>query len=107
MDHAHKVEVPLDHQVDVNQAAQYLLRQLGCDHWYVACHQEHLFVFRLAKEALEKYAVSFRCTPPVEKGIYHGSKAWSISIIPLRVQDDLPDNRVKEISEGLTHLAQA
>ena len=82
MDHAHKVDVLLAHELDVGKATNFLLHQLDCDHWYVACHHEALFVYHLTKGAEDRYAVSFQCTPPVEHGIYHGSRAWSLSIIP-------------------------
>ena len=49
MDHAHKVNVPLADELDVSKATQFLLHELACDTWYVACHHEHLFVYRLAK----------------------------------------------------------
>ena len=68
MDHAHKVDVPLAHTVDVSEATKCLLHQLDCDDWYVACHHEHLFVFHLTQGAVDRYAVSYQCTSPVEKG---------------------------------------
>ena len=40
MDHAHKFDVLLAHEVDVSKATKFLLHQLDCDHWYVACHHE-------------------------------------------------------------------
>ena len=49
MDHAHKFDVLLAHEVDVSKAARFLLHQLDCDHWYVACHHEHQFVYHLTK----------------------------------------------------------
>src|SRR5512140_2912511 len=104
MDHAHKVEVPLPHELDVNRVTQFLLRELDCDSWYVACHHEHLFVYRLVHGAAERYAVSFQCTPPVEKAIYHGGKTWALSIIPLRGVEDLPEPKVQEIRLGLAAL---
>ena len=51
--------------------------------------------------AEDRYAVSFQCTPPVEKGIYHGSRAWSLSIIPLHGVEALPEAKEKEIEAGL------
>ena len=104
MDHAHKVEVELAHRVDVSGATKFLLHQLGCDDWYVACQHEHLFVFRLTLRGVDRYAVCYQCTSPVEKGIYHGSKAWSMSIIPLRAEDSLPEDKVKEIKARLAEL---
>ena len=104
MDNAHKVDVLLAHSVDVSEATKYLLRQLGCDDWYVACHHEHLFVCRLTQGAVDRYAVSYQCTPPAEKGIYHGSKARSLSIIPLPGADTVPGDTVKEIKARLAEL---
>ena len=104
MDHAHKFDVLLAHEVDVSRAAKFLLHQLDCDHWYVARHQEQQFVYHLTKGAEDRYAVSFQCTPPVEKGIYHGSRAWSLSIIPLHGVEALPEAKQNEIKAGLAEL---
>lgn len=104
MDHAHKVDVLLAHEVDVGNATQILLHQLDCDRWYVACHRDHLFVYHLAKGAEDRYAVSFDCTPPVEKGIYHGSRAWSLAIIPLHNVGALPESKEHEIKSSLASL---
>ena len=54
-------------------------------------------MYRLAKGGVDRYAVSFQCTPPVEKAIYHGSKTWALWIIPLHGVGDLPEAKVKEI----------
>ena len=105
MDHTHKVDVPLAHSVDVSEATKCLLQQLGCDDWYVAHHHDHLFVFHLTRGGADKYAVSFQCRSPVEKGIYHGSKAWSVSIIPLQSEDALPEDAVRAIKSQLAALA--
>jgi hypothetical protein len=107
MDHEHKVDIMLPHPVDVSEATKYLLHQLDCDEWYVACHHEHLFVLHLTQAAVDRYAVRFECTSPVEKGIYHGSKAWSMSIIPLRGEDNLQEERVKEIRARLAELGSS
>jgi hypothetical protein len=104
MDHAHKFDVLLAHEVDVSRAAKFLLHQLDCDHWYVARHQEQQFVDHLTKRAEDRYAVSFRCTPPVEKGIYQSSRAWSLSIIPLHGVEALPEAKQNEIKAGLAEL---
>jgi hypothetical protein len=107
MDHTHKVEVQLVHPVDVGQATQYLLHHLGCDDWFVACQHEHQFIARLTKGEVARYAVSFECTPPVEKAIYHGSKTRLLSIIPLHPEDELRDDAVREVRAGLAGLAYA
>ena len=104
MDHTHRFDVLLAHEVDVSKAAKFFLRQLGCDDWYVACHHEHLLVYHLTKGAEDRYAVSFQCTPPGEQGIYHGSRAWSLSIIPLHVVEALPEAKENEIKAGLAAL---
>jgi hypothetical protein len=104
MDHAHKVDVPLAHHVDVSEAINYLVAQLACDNWYVACHHEHLFVVRLTKDTADKFAVRFECTAPVEKGIYHGSKAWSLSINLLHNEASLPEDMVIQLQRGLAEL---
>ena len=104
MDRAHKVDVLLPHEVDVGKATQVLLQQLDCGRWYVACHHEHLLVYHLANGAEDRYAVSFDCTPPVEKGIYRGSRAWALSIIPLHGVGALPVSKENEIKSGLASL---
>ncbi len=104
MDHTHKFDLLLAHEVDVSKAAKVFLHQLGCDDWYVACHHEDLLVYHLTKGAEDRYAVSFQCTPPVEKGIYHGSRAWSLSIIPLHGVEALTEAKENEIKAGLAAL---
>jgi hypothetical protein len=104
MDHAHKCDVLLAHEVDVSKAAKFLLHQLDCDDWYVACRHEHLYVYHLTKGTEDRYAVSFQCTPPGEQGVYHGSRAWSLSIIPLHVVEALPEAKENEIKAGLAEL---
>ena len=61
-------------------------------------------MYHLTKGAEDRYAVSFQCTPPVEKGIYHGSRAWSLSIIPLHGVAALPEAKENEIKGGLAEL---
>ena len=104
MEHAHKVDVRLVHQVEVSKATQFLLHQLECDNWYVACHHEHLFVYHFTKLGVDRYAACFECTPPMEKGIYHGSKAWSLSLIPLRDAEIPGDKQLAQIRAGLAQL---
>lgn len=104
MDHAHKVDVPLAHELDMSEAIQFLLRELDCDSWYVACQHEHLFVCRLAKGGVDRYAVCLQCTPAVDKAIYRGSKTWALSIIPLHDLESLPEPKVDEIKRGLERL---
>jgi hypothetical protein len=104
MEHGHKVDFPLAHHVDVGEAISYLVHQLECDNWYVACHHEHLFVFRLTLGSADKYAVKLECTAPVEKGVYHGSKAWFLSISPLHNSANLTEDEVKRLEAGLAAL---
>lgn len=106
MEHAHKINVPLPHPVDVDHTTHFLLPRLGCDSWYVACHQEHRFVHRLRHAGADRYALCYDCTPPVEKGIYHGSKAWTLSIIALRGVEDLSEEKVREVSAALSQDAE-
>jgi hypothetical protein len=101
MDHAHKIDVPLAHQVDVSESIHFLLQLLGCENWYVACHHERLFVVRLTRGHADRFAVRFECTAPVEKGIYHGSKAWSLSISPLHDEAGLSSEMIKQVQAGL------
>jgi hypothetical protein len=104
MEHALKLELPLIHRVEVSEAAHYLLHELACDNWYVACRREHLLVLHFDQRHQPKYAVTFDCTPPVEKGIYHGTKACSVRIIPLHGQAPLPEERLHQIQAGLSML---
>lgn len=104
MDHCHRVDVRLVHQVDVGEATQYLVHQLGCDGWHVACQQEHRLIVQLTSGTSVRFAVCYECTPPVEKAIYHGSRTWEMSIVPLHDQDNLRAEKVKGITAGLGEL---
>ncbi len=104
MEHGHKYEVRLAHHVDVSEALRYLIGQLGCNNWYVACHHERLFVFRLTSGSVDKFAACFECTAPVEKGIYHDSKAWSLSLSPLHEQPALSEKQLRALEAGLAQL---
>ncbi len=104
MEHAHKVDVPLAHRVELDEATKYLLYKLDCDSWYVACHHEHLFVLHLTKGEVDQYAARFECNPPVEKGVFHTSRAWSLSIVPLAGQENLSQSAVKELRTALAAL---
>ncbi len=107
MEQHHKVNLPLGHRLDVAEATQHLLHRLGCDSWYVACHREHLYVLHLTKGGMKHYAVCFECTSPVDKGVYHGSQASAVSILPLGQEHDLSPEAVKEIQAELMELAWA
>ena len=96
-EHGHKFDFRLAHPAEVSQVLHVLLQNLGCDHWYVACHREHLFVYHLTSHGVDRYAACFQCTPPVDKGIYHGSKAREFSIIPLAAGHSLGPNEVEQI----------
>jgi hypothetical protein len=104
MDHSNRVDVPLVHHVDVSAAAQYLVHQLGCDSWHVACSHEHQLIVQLTKGGVPRYTICYECTPAVEKAIYHGSRAWAMSVIPLRAEDRLSGHAVAEIEAGLAGL---
>jgi hypothetical protein len=104
VDYGHKVDFHLAHHVDVSEAISYLAQQLHCNSWYVACHHEHLFVFRLAQGSSDHYAVRVECNAPVEKGVYHGSRARSFSISPLHNEVNLTDKEVSELHAGLAGL---
>jgi hypothetical protein len=103
VEHSQTVEIRPCHRIEVSEAAKYLLAALACDEWFVACHHDHLLVIQLSQHGRHKYAVRFECTAPVDKAIYHGSKAWSISILPLGAQD-LPSFKLEEIKAGLANL---
>jgi hypothetical protein len=105
MDVSHKFDIRMAHHVDLGAALKFLGKHLGCDSWYVACHHEHVFVLRLSNSAIDKFAVRFECTAPVEKGIYHDSKAWSLSITSLHDQRSLTEKEIKQIETGLAEVA--
>jgi len=105
MEEQHKVLLMSGHNVEMTAATRYLQQHLGCDDWYVACHHEHLFVVHLTKGGVKKYALCFEGTPPVEKGIYHGSLSSSISIVPLGSEHDLPKEVLAEMKAGLEQLS--
>ena len=100
----HTADIRPEHRVEVSQASQYLLAALDCDEWHVACRHDQLQVIQLSRQGRQKYAVRFECTAPVEKGIYHGSKAWLLSIQPLEPNDRLPAAKLAEIKAGLLKL---
>jgi len=100
----HRITVSLLHHLDVAVVTQYLLGKLGCDAWYVVCHQRHQMVVRLTREGAARYCVSYDCSPPVEKGVYHGCRAWALAIIPLHGEDNLPEQKVAELKAGLSAL---
>ncbi len=96
-------EFSLAHRQNVSGIAEVLAHQLGCESWYVVCHREHQFVIHLTQRGADRYAVSFECTPPADKGIYHGSLTSQFCIIPLGDQDDLSPAKIDEIKSSLAH----
>ncbi|PYK10380.1 MAG: hypothetical protein DME65_10175 [Verrucomicrobia bacterium] len=70
----------------------------------VACRLDHLLIVQLSRQGRNEYAVRFECTSPVEKVIYHGSKAWSLAIIPLHDQKELSPGKMVERKSGLSCL---
>lgn len=98
------VEIRPCHRIEVGEAARYLLAALDCDEWFVACQHDHLLIIELRRQGRNEYAVRFECTSPVDKAIYHGSKAWVISIFALHEPGDLPPSKLKEIKAGLANL---
>ncbi len=104
MEHSQTVEFRPCHRIEVGEAARYLLAALQCDEWHVACQHDHLLVIQLSQQGRHKYAVRFECSSPVDKGIYHGRRAWSLSILPLHDADELPAAKLNEIRAGLADL---
>ncbi len=100
-----KAEFSLAHRLDVSRVAEYLVHVLGCENWYVVCHREHQFVVHLTQAGADRYAVSFECTPPADKGIYHGSLTSHVLLIALGEQAEVPVDKIDEIKSELTHLA--
>ena len=107
-DHPHipieRVTVSLGHHLEVGQIAQYLSGQLDCDSWHVAFRDDHRMVVLLTQGGSTRYAVSCECSPAVEKAVYHGNLAWSLTIIPHHSQDNLPAHKTSGIQSGLAHL---
>jgi hypothetical protein len=97
----------LFHRVDVSKAADLLAHLLECDSWYVACHREHQFVAHLAKGGADEYAISFECTAPGDKGVYHGSSTSELAVVSLGAEVDLTSAKVEQIRSALAQLAQA
>lgn len=94
----------MTHHLDVSRVTQHLVHQLDCDGWHVACRHDHQMVVQLTRGGVAAYGVSYECSPAVEKAIYHGSRAWALTIIPLHGQDNLPAHKVTEIKAGLGEL---
>ena len=88
----------------MSRAAQYLTQQLGCDSWHVECRHDHQLVAQLTSNGIARYGVSFDCTPPVEKAVYHGSRTWALTIIPLHGRENVPPDKVTGIKAGLGQL---
>lgn len=104
MEPSHTVDIRPSHRIEVGEVAKYLLSLLDCDEWHVACQHDHLQIIHLSRHGRQKYAVRFECTAPMEKGIYHGSKAWSLSLVPLSPDDQLSSGTLAEIRAGLLAL---
>jgi hypothetical protein len=100
-------EFSLAHRLDVSRIAEYLTHALDCESWYVVCHQERQFVIHLTQGGADRFAVSFECTPPADKGIYHGSLASEFCLIALGGEADVPADKINEIRSELARLAHA
>jgi len=99
-----RVTLSLPHHLDVSRATQHLAQQLDCDGWHVGCRHDHQVVVQLTCGGIAQYGISYDCSPPVEKAVYHGSRAWSLTIIPLHGKDNLPADKIKAIKTGLAGL---
>lgn len=99
-----RVTLSLTHHVDVSRATRYLQHQLDCDGWHVGCRHEHQLVVQLTRGGVAIYGVSYECSPTVEKAIYHGGRAWALTIIPLHAKENLPAHKITEIKVGLGEL---
>ena len=99
-----RVTFSLPHHLDVSRATQYLLHHLDCDGWHVGCRHDHQMVVQLTRAGVASYGVSYECSPPVEKAVYHGSRAWALTLIPLHGKDNLPAEKVAAIKAGLAEL---
>lgn len=99
-----RVTLSLPHHLDVSQVTQRLTHQLDCDGWHVGCRHDHQVVVQLTRGGVARYGVSYECSPAVEKAVYHGSRAWSLTIIPLHGSDNLPAEKVTAIKASLAEL---
>jgi hypothetical protein len=99
-----RVTLSLPHHLDVSRATQYLTLQLNCDGWHVGCRHDHQVVVQLTRGGVARYGISFECSPAIEKAVYHGSRAWSLTIIPLHGQDNLLADKVTALKAGLAEL---
>jgi hypothetical protein len=90
--------------LDVNLATRYLLHELDCDGWHVACRHDHQMVVQLTRGGKARYCVVYDCSPAAEKAICHGSRAWAMAITPLHGEDNLSAQRVMEVKAGLGEL---
>jgi len=100
----HRVMLSLTHQLEVSRATHYLLQHLDCDGWSVGSRHDHQLVVQLTRGGDATYGVAYDCSPAVEKAVYHGNRAWALTIIPLRGKDNLPADKVTEIKAGLGEL---
>jgi hypothetical protein len=100
----HRVMMSLPHHLEVNRATQYLQHCLDCDGWHVACRHDHQVVVQLTRGGRPAYGVSYECSSAVEKAVYHGSRAWALTLIPLHGQDNLSPEKIAEIKAGLAGL---
>ena len=107
MEQQHKALLSSGHRLDMTEAIRFLMHQLACDDWYVACHHEHLYVVHLVQEGLKRYAICFEGLPTCEKGVYHGSVVCSVSAVPLGLEHDLSHEKLAEIRSGLIDLSRA
>jgi hypothetical protein len=103
-DACRRVEVTFSHLVEVNRATECLLQQFHCDSWHVACQHEAQPVIRMMRSSVIRYAVCYECRPAVEKAIYHGSRAWALSIIPLNRKDNLTAEQLASLKSALDNL---
>jgi len=99
-----RVALSLPHHLDVSRATQFLAQELGCEGWHVGCRHDHQVVVQLTTGGVARYGISYDCSPPVEKAVYHGSRAWSLTIIPLHGHDNLGADKVAAIKAGLAEL---
>ncbi len=94
----------MKHLVEVSRLTHYLLNQLGCDEWHLACRHEHQLVIRLSKGSEARYAVCYECRPEVEKAVFHDSQTWGVSLIPLHSEYNLSSEQAAVIKTALTNM---
>lgn len=99
-----RVTISLAHHLDVARATQFLLRALDCDDWYATCRHDHQMIVLLTRRGEAQFGISYECSPGIQKAVFHDSRAWALTLIPMSSRNNLPPTKVKVIKSGLAEL---